>query len=94
MNFQFAHYNYNVMDLYKSIKFYEEALGLKEVRRKEAEDGSFILAILHLRQTIWKPPIRNTKRWVASASKTRQWEFTLSMIQTDTGWRSCRRKCK
>ena len=25
MNFQFAHYNYNVMDLYKSIKFYEEA---------------------------------------------------------------------
>ena len=43
MNFQFAHYNYNVMDLYKSIKFYEEALGLKEVRRKEAEDGSFIL---------------------------------------------------
>ena len=28
MNFQFAHYNYNVMDLDKSIKFYEEALGL------------------------------------------------------------------
>ena len=35
MNFQFAHYNYNVMDLDKSIKFYEEALGLKEVRRKK-----------------------------------------------------------
>ena len=46
MNFQFAHYNYNVMDLDKSIKFYEEALGLKEVRRKEAEDGSFILVYL------------------------------------------------
>ena len=46
MNFQFAHYNYNVMDLDKSIKFYEEALGLKEVRRKEAEGGSFILAYL------------------------------------------------
>ena len=46
MSFQFAHYNYNVMDLNKSIKFYEEALGLKEVRRKEAEDGSFILAYL------------------------------------------------
>ena len=38
MSFQFAHYNYNVMDLDKSIRFYEEALGLKEVRRKEAED--------------------------------------------------------
>ena len=44
MSFQFAHYNYNVMDLDKSIRFYEEALGLKEVRRKEAEDGSFLLA--------------------------------------------------
>ena len=26
MSFQFAHYNYNVMDLDKSIRFYEEAL--------------------------------------------------------------------
>ena len=34
MNFQFAHYNYNVIDLDKSIRFYEEALGLKELRRK------------------------------------------------------------
>ena len=40
MNFQFAHYNYNVMDLEKSIRFYQEALGLKETRRKEAADGS------------------------------------------------------
>ena len=34
------------MDLDKSIRFYEEALGLKEVRRKEASDGSFILVYL------------------------------------------------
>lgn len=46
MKFQFTHYNYNVMDLEKSIKFYKEALGLKEVVRKEAEDGSFILVYL------------------------------------------------
>ena len=46
MNFQFAHYNYNVKNLEQSMKFYEEALGLKEVRRKEAEDGSFILVYL------------------------------------------------
>lgn len=46
MQFQFAHYNYNVMDLDKSIRFYAEALGLKEVRRKEASDGSFILVYL------------------------------------------------
>ena len=46
MQFQFAHYNYNVMGLDKSIRFYEEALGLKEERRKEASDGSFILVYL------------------------------------------------
>ena len=44
--FQFTHYNYNVLNLEKSMKFYEEALGLKEVRRKEAADGSFILVYL------------------------------------------------
>ena len=44
--FTFNHFNFNVLDLDKSLKFYEEALGLKEVRRKNAEDGSFILAYL------------------------------------------------
>ena len=43
MKFQYAHYNYNVVDLERSIHFYEEALGLKEVRRKEAADGSCVL---------------------------------------------------
>lgn len=37
------HENYNVFDLQKSLDFYEKALGLKEKRRKEAEDGSFII---------------------------------------------------
>lgn len=46
MSFQFAHNNFNVRDLEKSLAFYEEALGLKEVRRKEAADGSFILVYL------------------------------------------------
>ena len=46
MNFTFNHYNYNVLDLQKSMQFYENALGLKEVRRKEAEDGSYILVYL------------------------------------------------
>ena len=43
MEFTFAHNNFNVLDLEKSLKFYEEALGLKEDHRKVAEDGSFIL---------------------------------------------------
>lgn len=46
MAFCFAHNNFNVLDLEKSLKFYEEALGLKEVRRMEAPDGSFILVYL------------------------------------------------
>lgn len=46
MQFHFTHYNYNVLNLEKSMEFYEKALGLKEVRRKEAEDGSFILVYL------------------------------------------------
>lgn len=46
MQFQFAHYNYNVLNLEKSLAFYKEALGLEEQSRKEAEDGSFILVYL------------------------------------------------
>jgi len=44
--FKIDHANINVFDLGKSIKFYEEAFGLKEIRRKEADDGSFILVFL------------------------------------------------
>ena len=39
--FHFLHENFNVLDLEKSIKFYEEALGLKVEREKFAEDGSY-----------------------------------------------------
>ena len=46
MKFQMYHENYNVKDLEASLKFYEEALGLTEQRRIEAEDGSFIIAYL------------------------------------------------
>jgi len=40
------HENYNVLDLDRSLAFYEEALGLKEKRRKEAADGSFIIVYI------------------------------------------------
>lgn len=44
--FKFAHFNFNVFDLEKSLKFYDEALGLRPVREKVAEDGSFKLVYL------------------------------------------------
>ena len=43
MTFQMYHENYNVKDLKVSLEFYEKALGLKEIRRNEASDGSFII---------------------------------------------------
>ena len=44
--FRFNHYNFNVLDLERSLRFYDEALGLKPVREKDAEDGSFKLIFL------------------------------------------------
>lgn len=46
MKFAMVHENYNVYDLDKSIKFYEDALGLKEKRRKIAQDGSYIIVFM------------------------------------------------
>ena len=43
MQFKMIHENYNVQDLEKSLKFYEEALGLHEKRRNTARDGAFII---------------------------------------------------
>ena len=43
---RFDHFNINVLDLQRSIAFYEKALGLKEHHRKETSDGSFILVYL------------------------------------------------
>ena len=46
MKFTFAHNNINVFHLQKSLNFYKSALGLEEVRRHEAADGSFVLVYL------------------------------------------------
>lgn len=46
MNFSIRHTNVNVLDLDKSLAFYTAALGLRETRRKTADDGSFVLVYL------------------------------------------------
>jgi lactoylglutathione lyase len=46
MMFQFNHFNFNILDLERSLKFYEEALDLKPVREKNASDGSYKLVFL------------------------------------------------
>jgi len=42
----FYHFNFNVLDLQRSLDFYKKALNLSPVREKEAEDGSFKLVFL------------------------------------------------
>ena len=43
---KFDHCNINVTDLQKSLDFYQKALGLKELKRKSAPDGSFTLVYI------------------------------------------------
>jgi lactoylglutathione lyase len=43
---RFTHFNFNVLDLERSLKFYDEALGLKPVREIVPEDGSFKIVYL------------------------------------------------
>ena len=46
MQFKIDHVNFNVTDLARSGAFYEEAFGMREIRRKTAQDNSFIIAFL------------------------------------------------
>lgn len=43
---EFNHFNFNVLDLEKSIAFYKEALGLSIVREKPSSDGSYQIVYL------------------------------------------------
>jgi len=42
MAFRMIHENFNVLDLEKSMAFYQEALGLHETRRKEKPDFTLV----------------------------------------------------
>ena len=63
MKFKFVHNNFNVKDLDKSLTFYKEALGLEEVRRKVASDGSFILVYLGDGQTAHQLELTWLRDW-------------------------------
>ena len=43
---KFYHFNFNVVDMDRSLEFYHKALNLSPVRTKEAGDGSFKLVFL------------------------------------------------
>lgn len=46
MTFKMIHENFNVTDMERSLAFYEKALGLRELRRNAAADGSFVICFV------------------------------------------------
>ncbi len=83
MTFRFIHNNFNVTDLDRSLKFYEEALGLKEVRRKEAADGSFILVYLGDGQSEHQLELTWLRDWEKDHYDLGDNEFHLAMRTDD-----------
>ena len=77
---RFDHFNINVTDLDKSIKFYETALGLHESHRKEASDGSFVLVYM----------ADDHSNFLLELTRTPLWACISSMILMITGLRYCR----
>ena len=98
--FTFNHFNFNVLDLERSVRFYHDALGLEPVRTKDAADGSFRLVFMTSGRgsftsrfpcRTWTPRTRSTRPWAASALKIPAWASTSSRTRTGTGSRSCRK---
>ena len=51
MKFKIIHENFNITDMERSLAFYEKALGLRELRRREASDGSFVICYIGNEET-------------------------------------------
>lgn len=83
MKFRFAHNNFNVVDLEQSVAFYQQALGLKEMRRKEAADGSFILVFLGDETTPHKLELTWLRDFAKDSYNLGDNEFHLAMEVDD-----------
>ncbi len=82
MAFTIDHFNINVLDLEKSLAFYDKALGLKEVRRKVATDESYIIVFLGDGQTENKVELT----WLKSQEKPYDLgdeEFHIAFVTDD-----------
>ena len=82
MGFTFNHFNFNVLDLVKSLAFYKDALGLVPVREKTAADGSFQLFYLG----DGKSDFTLELTWLKERKKPYnlgEWEFHLAFVTDD-----------
>ncbi len=83
MKFTFAHNNFNVIDLEKSVSFYKEALGLEEIRRKKASDGSFELVFMGDGTTGHQLELTWLRDWEKDNYNLGDNEFHLAFVTDD-----------
>ena len=81
MKHTFAHVNFNVIDLEKSVAFYKQALGLEEARRKEMED--FTLVFMRDGETGFMLELTYLKHFDKPAYDLGDNESHLAMITDD-----------
>lgn len=79
----FAHVNFNVTDLDTSMRFYADALGLSEARRKAAGDGSFIIVFLSDGATGFELELTWLRDWEKDRYDLGDNEFHLAFITED-----------
>ena len=83
MNFTFSHNNFNVTNLEKSLAFYQEALGLFEVRRIAPEDGSFIIVFLEDGTSSYQLELTWLRDWEQDSYNLGDNEFQLAFTTND-----------
>jgi lactoylglutathione lyase len=66
---RFDHYNCNVLDLEKSLVFYEKALGFKIHHQEKAADGSYLITFL----------TDNSSHFLLELTWLRDWEKPYEM---------------
>ena len=83
MKFRMIHENFNVRDLDVSLAFYDKALGLHEIRRKTAEDGSFIIVYLANDETDFELELTWLREHVDTPYDLGEEEFHLAFRTDD-----------
>ena len=83
MNFNFAHVNFNVIDLDKSIAFYQEALGLEIAKRLDFEEKGFTLVYMKDSKTNFTLELTYLKNWPNDKYNLGDEEFHLAFEVED-----------
>lgn len=81
--FRFVHMNFNVANLDRSLRFYEEALGIKEARRKEAGDGRYIIVFMEDGQSGFQLELTWLRDWEKERYDLGDNEFHLAFVTDD-----------